>query len=211
MGLFITFEGVEGCGKSTQIALLRDYIAKKGLEALTIREPGGTAIGEAVRQILLDSKSEIGPMAELLLYEACRAELVLKVIRPALKSGKVVISDRFMDSTVAYQGFGRGLDIEAINRLNRLSVGETLPDLTILLDCDPEAGLRRALARIENGKGPKEDRFEREEIAFHTRVREGFLGIAKDEKRVRLVDASPPREIASIHGEICDIMVKMGY
>ncbi|MBI4949176.1 MAG: dTMP kinase [Deltaproteobacteria bacterium] len=209
--MFITFEGVEGCGKSTQIALLRDYIAKKGLEALTIREPGGTAIGEAIRQILLDSKSEIGPMAELLLYEACRAELVLMVIRPALEAGKVVISDRFMDSTVAYQGFGRGLDIKAIDRLNKLAVGEAVPDLTILLDCDPEAGLRRALARIENGKGPKEDRFEREEIAFHTRVREGFLSIAKEEKRVRVVDASPPREITSIHAEICDIMTKMGF
>ncbi|OGP37848.1 MAG: dTMP kinase, partial [Deltaproteobacteria bacterium GWC2_56_8] len=132
MGLFITFEGVEGCGKSTQITLLRDYIAKKGLEVLTIREPGGTPTGEAVRRILLDANSEIGPMAELLLYEACRAELVEKVIRPALKAGKVVISDRFMDSTVAYQGYGRGLDIEAIKRLNRLSVGETVPDLTIL-------------------------------------------------------------------------------
>lgn len=211
MGLFITFEGVEGCGKSTQIALLGEYIGKKGLDVLTIREPGGTPTGEAVRSILLDAKSEIGPMAELLLYEACRAELVEKVIRPALKAGKVVISDRFMDSTVAYQGFGRGLDIEAIKRLNRLAVGGTVPDLTILLDCDPEAGLRRALSRIENGKGPREDRFEREELTFHNRVREGFLRIAKEEKRVSVVYASPPREIASIHGEICDIMEKMGY
>ncbi|MBI5454701.1 MAG: dTMP kinase [Deltaproteobacteria bacterium] len=211
MGLFITFEGVEGCGKSTQIALLGEYIGKSGLDVLTIREPGGTPTGEAVRRILLDSNSEIGPMAELLLYEACRAELVLKVIRPALKAGKVVISDRFMDSTVAYQGYGRGLDIEAIKRLNRLVVGETVPDLTILLDCDPEAGLRRAISRIEKGKGPREDRFEREEIAFHKRVRDGFLSIAKEEKRVSVVDASPPREIASIHGEICDIMEKMGY
>jgi len=206
LGLFITFEGIEGCGKSTQIALLKGYlIEKKGREVLTVREPGGTLLGEKVRAILLESGQEPpDPWAELFLYEACRAQLVSRVIKPALSAGKVVISDRFFDSTLAYQGFGRGLDVEKIEGLNALATGGLVPDLTFLVDCAEEVGLKRAWARINASMGAREDRFEKEELAFHRRVRDGFLEIARAAPRVKVVDGS--REISTVHGEIRDII-----
>jgi len=190
LGLFITFEGIEGCGKSTQIALLKGYlIEKKGREVLTVREPGGTLLGEKVRAILLESGQEPpDPWAELFLYEACRAQLVSRVIKPALSAGKVVISDRFFDSTLAYQGFGRGLDRTAIKRLNGIAA----------------EGLSRAFSRIASATGAREDRFEREDIEFHRRVRDGFLKTAKQEKRIKAVDGSA--EISTVHKGICDII-----
>ncbi|MFQ5735337.1 MAG: dTMP kinase [Thermodesulfobacteriota bacterium] len=208
MGLFITFEGIEGSGKSTQMGLLKEYIESRGARVVAVREPGGTGVGERVRSILLNSGGEpMGPLAELFLYEACRAELVKDVIRPALEGGATVICDRFTDSTIAYQGYGRGLDIEAIRTLNRLAAGGLSPDVTILLDCDVEQGLGRALGRIEAATGAdKEDRFEREDVAFHRRVREGFLELSRTEARIRRVDASG--EIPSIHRDICDIIEK---
>lgn len=209
MGLFITFEGIEGCGKTTQLELLKGFLEKKGLTVVTLREPGGTFLGEKVRPILLNSGDEnIDPIAELFLYEACRAQLVSKVIRPALEAGSTVITDRFYDSTVAYQGYGRRLDVNAINSLNNIATGGLKPDITFLLDCDPKAGLERAWARIGSKTGPKEDRFEREDFAFHNRVREGYLKIAESEpERVKVIDAN--REIPLISREICYIIGKI--
>jgi len=206
LGLFITFEGIEGCGKSTQLALLKDYIASKGGKVVVVREPGGTRTGEQVRSILLNSGGEgLESRTELFLYEACRAQLVARVIRPALKEGSTVLCDRFTDSTIAYQGYGRGLDIDSIRRMNELATGGLVPDVTILLDCDEAVGVNRALGRIEAAGGEdREDRFEKEALAFHRRVREGFAELSAADKRIRMVDASG--EIASIHKKICDII-----
>ena len=208
MGFFITFEGIEGTGKSTQMNLLGDYLKKKGRDVLAVREPGGTRVGEKIRAVLLNSDSlGIDPWAELFLYEACRAELVKEVIAPALKAGKTVVSDRFVDSTVAYQGYGRGLDVKTIEGMNRQATRDITPDITFLIDIAPEDGLKRAFKRINNARGPKDDRFEKEDIAFHRRVRQGYLEIAvKDPGRVRVIDGG--REISLIHKEICDIIDK---
>jgi dTMP kinase len=205
LGFFITFEGIEGCGKSTQLGLLKAHLEKKGRAVLSVREPGGTLLGEAVRSVLLNGTEEgVDPWAELFLYEACRAQLVSKVIRPALAEGKVVVSDRFYDSTLAYQGFGRGLDASKIESLNELATGGLVPDVTILVDCPEEVGLHRAWSRINASAGAREDRFEKENLAFHRRVRQGFLEIAKTSARVKVVDGS--REISTVHREICDII-----
>lgn len=206
MGLFITFEGIEGCGKSTQMALLKDYIALNGGKVVAVREPGGTRTGEQVRSILLNSGGEgLESRTELFLYEACRAQLVARVIRPALKEGSTVLCDRFTDSTIAYQGYGRGLDIDSIRRMNELATGGLVPDVTILLDCDEAVGVNRALGRIEAAGGEdREDRFEKEALVFHRRVREGFAELCAADGRIRMVDASG--EIASIHKKICDII-----
>lgn len=205
MGFFITFEGIEGCGKSTQLELLKSHLEKRGRSVLAVREPGGTLLGENVRAVLLNSTDEpVDPWAELFLYEACRAQLVSRVIRPALEAGKVVLCDRFFDSTTAYQGFGRGLDRGRIEELNLLATGGLVPDLTVLVDCPEEVGLRRAWARIDASRGAKEDRFEKEALDFHRRVRAGFLEIAGRHKRVWLVDGA--REISTVHGQIRDII-----
>lgn len=196
---------MEGCGKSTQLELLKAHLEKKGRAVLSVREPGGTLLGERVRSVLLNGTEEgVDPWAELFLYEACRAQLVAKVIKPALAAGKVVLCDRFFDSTLAYQGFGRGLDAQKIEGLNALATGGLVPDLTFLVDCSEEVGLKRAWARINASTGAREDRFEKEELAFHRRVREGFLAIAKAAPRVKVVDGS--REISTVHREICDII-----
>jgi len=205
LGFFITFEGIEGCGKSTQLELLKAHLERKGRAVLSVREPGGTLLGERVRSVLLNGTEErIDPWAELFLYEACRAQLVARVIRPALAEGKVVLCDRFFDSTLAYQGFGRGLDAGKIEGLNALATGGLVPDLTFLVDCAADVGLKRAWARINASAGAREDRFEKEELAFHRRVREGFLAIAGAAPRVKVIDGS--REISTVHREICDII-----
>jgi dTMP kinase len=211
LGFFITFEGIEGSGKSTQASLLAAFLEEKGTPVLAVREPGGTAIGEKIRAILLnDEGAGMDPWTELLLYEACRAELVSKVIRPALDSGKVVICDRYTDSTLAYQGYGRGLDKGAVRELNKAASGGLTPDVTILVDCGVEEGLRRAMERIE-AKGAaavsmnKEDRFEKESVEFHRRVRDGFLEIAAlQPDRVHMVKGVGEKTV--IHQEICDII-----
>lgn len=188
-GLLISFEGVEGSGKSTQMTALAQSLKAKGWDVLELREPGGTRIGEKVRQILLDVESQgLTPVAELCLYLASRAQMVDEVLRPALAEGKVVLCDRFSDSTLAYQGYGRGLDLEGIHRLNRMVTGGIMPDLTLLLDLDPEVGLvRSALGGL--------DRLEKEDPSFHKRVREGYLALAKKEsKRVKVIPADGSRE-----------------
>ncbi len=203
---FISFEGVEGCGKSTQIELLREHLDRADFDVLSLREPGGTDIGESIRAVLLDSKSEgIDKWTELFLYGACRTELVDKVLRPALASGKVVLCDRFTDSTIAYQGFGRGLSMNSVTSMNRMAAHDLAPDLTFLLDCNPSVGLERAFERMRNKSGNSEDRFEREPMDFHRRVRSGFLKIADTEPdRVKVIDAEKP--VDEIQREIRDIV-----
>jgi len=209
--LFITFEGIEGSGKSTQMNLLKGYLEDKGRSVLSLREPGGTALGESLRRILLTvGDEEIAPATELFLYEACRAQLVANVIRPALKAGRIVLCDRFIDSTLAYQGHGRGIDAGHIRSMNDTASGGIKPDITFFLDIGVEAGLRRAWSRLNNAEvedGVKEDRFEREDMAFHERVRQGFLEIAAREQRVYIIDGRG--EIHSIHAGICAIINKM--
>jgi dTMP kinase len=182
MGCFITFEGPEGCGKTTQIKLLADSLAEKGSRVLLTREPGGCPISDKIREVLLDAaNSGMVPLTELFLYAAARAQHVSEIITPALEAGNIVICDRFTDATVAYQGHGRQLDLALIGQLNRLAIGQLRPHLTILLDCPVEIGLGRALARIEATKGAKEERFEQESIQFHQRVRAGYLQLAAAE------------------------------
>jgi dTMP kinase len=183
--VFVSFEGGEGCGKSTQIRLLALALERAGACVRMLREPGGTAVGEAVRAILLDPESiGMDPRAELLLYEAARAQIVSEVIVPALEAGEVVLCDRFFDSTTAYQGFGRGIDLAEIEALNIAATGGLRPDRTLVLDMDPAEGMARATAEAA-------DRLELESDAFHERVREGFLAIAQaDPERVLVIDGS---------------------
>lgn len=182
MAFFITFEGIEGCGKTTQESRLSEMLAEKGYPVVVTREPGGCAIAEQIRAILLDAENRaLVPLAELLLYAAARAQHVEEVIRPALAADKIVICDRFTDATAAYQGYGRSLDIALIGELNRMATGGITPDLTILLDCPEEVGLSRAMARINSGQGAREERFELESLRFHRAVRDGYLRLAAAE------------------------------
>jgi len=184
-GVFITFEGGEGCGKSTQQRLLMRRLETAGLTVRSLREPGGTVVGEAVRSVLLDPEhAGLDATAEVLLYEAARAQLVAEVIEPALAAGEVVLCDRFFDSSTAYQGHARGLPLAQIESLNRIATGGLLPDRTLLLDIDAALGVQRATC--EGGA----DRLECEDIAFHERVRQGFLRVAAENPgRFRIIDA----------------------
>lgn len=205
MGKFITFEGVEGCGKTTQIRLLAEALEKSGMSVRLTREPGGCPISDKIRAILLDaSNSEMTPSAELLLYAAARAQHIHEVIEPAIKAGKTVLCDRFTDATLSYQGYGRGLDLSLIKSLNETATAGCKPDLTILIDCPVEIGLERAVARIEAGSAAdinhlREERFERESIDFHQRVRSGYLKLAEGSpERFIIIDGTgTPAEISS--------------
>jgi dTMP kinase len=191
--MFITLEGIEGCGKSTQSRMIRDYLHSKGLNVIQTLEPGGSNLGTTLRQILLDPKNDdITGLTELFLYLADRAQHVASVIRPALDRGEVVLCDRFADSTVVYQGYGRGLDPKLLHQLNEVAVNATWPDLTLLLDLDPEIGLKRALTRnLQDNKHTTEGRFEAESLAFHTRIREGYLTwAALNRGRFAVIDAA---------------------
>jgi dTMP kinase len=190
LSFFITFEGVEGSGKTTQIQRLKKYLTQRGIPCKVTREPGGCPIGEKVRKILLNpDHREMVPMSELLLYEAARAQHVNDMIKPFLKKGGVILCDRFNDATLAYQGYGRRIDLRWIERLNHLSSQGIRPDVTFLLDCPSDVGLKRALQRNRELKQEREERFEKEEIQFHRRVRKGYLAIAKKEpRRVKVID-----------------------
>jgi len=194
--LFITFEGVEGSGKTTQIQRLKKYLAQKGIPCKVTREPGGSSIGEKIRKILLNpDHREMTPMTELLLYEAARAQHVREVIKPFLETEGVVLCDRFSDATLAYQGYGRRIDLKWIERLNHLSSRGIRPDVTFLLDCPSDVGLKRAIQRNRALKQEREERFEREEIQFHRRVRKGYLAIARKEPhRVKVIDTRQGEE-----------------
>jgi dTMP kinase len=192
---FITFEGIEGSGKSTQIALLAEALKARGLPHLVTREPGGTPAGESIRALLLDSSTRLGPAAELLLYAAARAEHLERVIRPALAAGRLVLCDRYLDATRAYQGYGRGLPLAWIESLHALEPLRQAPDRTLLIDLDPALGLERARGR--NRKAAlDEGRFEAEDLEFHRRVRAGYLALAQAEpERFRVIDGDAPPEV----------------
>ncbi|MCL2761299.1 MAG: dTMP kinase [Desulfuromonadales bacterium] len=193
MGFFITFEGVEGCGKTTQIKILAETLKSQGYSVRLTREPGGSPVADKIRNILLDAEnSAITPTTELLLYAASRAQHVAEVINPALERGKIVLCDRYTDATLAYQGFGRSLNMESINALNKMATKGCFPDLTVLLDCAPETGLKRAMDRINSeskadSSSLREERFELESLEFHKRVREGYLKLAETEPKRFLV------------------------
>lgn len=196
-GLFVTFEGIDGSGKSTQVTSLRSSLEDKGIQVIVIREPGGTRIGEKIRSILLDkANTGMSSRTELMLYEAARSQIVDEVILPSLKEGKVVICDRFFDSTIAYQGYARGVDLESINLLNQFAAGGLQPDLTFLLDLPVKAALDRMHIRV----GEK-DRLELEGYEFMENVRSGYLAWAGKNKRIVTLDAMSP---ASVMAEYID-------
>ena len=211
-GLFITFEGLEGCGKTTQAKMLFEFLIKQRIPSIYTKEPGGTKIGDKIRKILLDQKNDdMDYKTEMLLFLASRAENVRLIILPALEEGKVVVSDRFYDSTTAYQGYGRGIDLEITKNLNSLVVGKAIPDLTFILDIDPYEGLRRS-ASFGNSR---EMRFEEEFInkkiiggkLFLERVRHGYYQLSHEEKgRIKIIDANRNKE--DIFEEIVKIVNK---
>jgi dTMP kinase len=192
-GHFITFEGIDGCGKTTQIRLLAERFREQGIEPVETVEPGGTPIGQQIRRILLDPASaEIQPRTELLLYFASRAQNVDQVIRPALDAGRMVLCDRFTDSTLVYQGCGRGLDTSVVIELDRIACRGLQPDITLLIDIDLETSLARAKRRNER-VGQSESRIDEESAAFHERVRQGYLGLAKSQpERFVVIDGRAP-------------------
>jgi dTMP kinase len=208
-GRFITFEGLDGCGKSTQLQRLAEVLRQQGIEVVTTREPGGTAIGERIRAIVLDSAtSGLAARAELALFFASRSQQIHEIIQPALNAGKWVLSDRFTDSSEAYQGGGRGLGSEAVLTMHRVACGNLQPDMTVLMDSDVAASVARARRRNQakvttTGGESDENRFEQENQAFFTRVHDAYLAIAKREpQRVLMLDARRQPDV--VHQEIVE-------
>lgn len=197
-GTFVTLEGPEGAGKTTQVKLLSKQLTKLGVPHVVTRDPGGTPLGKQVRRILLTPGINVAPMTELLLYQADRAQHVAEIIRPALAEGKLVLCDRYIDSSIAYQGYGRSIDLKLIKDLNELSTGGLKPVLTILFDIQSEDGL----SRLHPGG---HDRIEREALDFHTRVRKGYLELADQEpNRWKILDAAKP--LTTVQGEFTKIL-----
>ncbi len=196
LGKLITFEGIDGCGKSTQIRLLDQYLTELGFAVVLTREPGGTELGKKIRSALLDGvKDSVEPLAELLLYAADRAQHVRQVVTPALAEGKVVLSDRFYDATTVYQGYARGFDLALVEKLNELATGGLKPDLTLLFDLDVETGLNRTRKRgaETNGIASQPDRLDQEPVEFHERVRKAYLEIAaRESQRFRVIPSAGP-------------------
>ncbi len=199
MSLFITFEGADGCGKTTQIELLNKYLQEKGFKTLVTREPGAKGLGEKLREILLNYDGEVSPNCESFLFLADRAQHVDCVIKPALKDGVIVLCDRHTDSTVAYQGYGRQLDIAQIKKLNEIAVNGLKPDLTIVFDIDIETSMQRV--------GKTKDRMESAGMDFFNRVRNGYLAIAKEEpNRVKVINSADT--IERIHNQVVELVEK---
>ncbi len=199
-GTFITLEGPEGAGKTTQVKHLTALLSERGIDHLVTRDPGGTPLGKKIRRILLTPGLEVSPRAELLLYQADRAQHVEELILPALNAGKLVICDRYTDSTMAYQGFGRGIDFDLIENLNQIATGGLKPEYTFLFDLDSEEGLSR---RHPAGY----DRMEREAMDFHHRVRNGYLTLAKKEpERWYILDAAKP--LSAVQQEFQEVFFK---
>jgi len=189
-GFFISFEGGDGSGKTTQIRLLKEYIAGRGVDVVTVREPGGVPVSEKIREIILDSRNtDMDNITEMLLYAASRAQLVSQVIIPAMNDGKCVICDRFVDSSYVYQGIARGLGIDMIKTVNDIATRKLVPDITFFIDVEPENALKRRLNTTEP------DRLEREDISFHLRVYQGYIKIAEMyPDRIKRIDGSLKEE-----------------
>ena len=205
--MFVSFEGIEGCGKTTQVELLATFLSQRGISHLVTREPGGTRLGELIRKMLLDpGNSEMEPLTELFLYAADRAQHIAQVIRPALEARQWIICDRFADATTAYQGYGRDQDLAFIQQLNQWATRELWPNLSLLLDCPVEVGLDRARRRIEhNALEGREDRFEQQALDFHQKVRKGYLELAvQNPERFKILDAT--MELERLHEEIVAIL-----
>ncbi|MCX7612145.1 MAG: dTMP kinase [Ignavibacterium sp.] len=202
--MFITFEGIDFCGKSTQVELLKNFLLQKGKKVIVIREPGGTKISERIREILLDKKNEEMQFeTEFLLFSASRSQLVREVVAPNLEKGFVVISDRFHDSSTAYQGYGRGLDIQKIKVINSFAIGRFVPNLTFLIDIPVEESIKRKLLKSND----ELDRIEISSKKFFNNVRNGYLEIAKEESRFTIIDGT--QSIEKIHNQIIDKIILM--
>ena len=197
MSLFITFEGPDGSGKTTQAQLLYEYLQERGYPVFLTREPGGTGIGDQIREILHSlENTEMFPQTEILLYSASRAQLVGQIIRPHLARGEIVLCDRYADSTLAYQGYGHGLDLQVLQVVTTFATGGLKPDLTIYLDIDVEEGLRRKLAAHQAGEA-EWNRMDQQELAFHRRVRQGYLEmVAAEPERWVVIEAAQPADVA---------------
>lgn len=203
--MFITFEGIDFSGKTTQINLLKDYLIKNGKQVEIIREPGGTEISEVIRKILLDkANSKMFIETEIFLFSAARAQLVREKIRPYLERGIYVISDRFHDSTTAYQGFGRGISLEVVNHINELAIGSTVPDVTFFIDIPVETAEKR---KSEKQREVDLDRIEISEKQFYEKVRKGYYFLTEKEKRFRLIDGT--KSVEDIHKKIIDEIMKL--
>ncbi len=203
-GRFVSFEGIEGCGKTTQIALLSEHLTARAVPHTITREPGGTAVGEGIRRILLHSETiHLTAASELLLFYASRSQNILEKIQPALEKNEMVICDRFYHASMAYQGYGRGIPLDFINKLTDLVCDRFRPELTILLDIDPAVGLARARAR-NNNRVEDEGRFEMENIEFYTRIRNGYLDLAAHDDRIRIIPAD--RSIEDVHADILKVL-----
>ena len=204
-GRFVSFEGIEGCGKTTQIALLSEVLTQRNIPHSVTREPGGTAVGEGIRKILLHSETmHLTAAAELLLFYASRSQNIIEKIEPSLAQGELVICDRFYHASMAYQGYGRGIPIEFIERLTDLVCGNRRPETTLLLDIEPEVGLTRARTRNSKraeDRGEDEGRFEMEDVRFYTKIRNGYLELAaREPQRIQVIPAD--RSIAEVHRDI---------
>lgn len=207
--MFITLEGIEGSGKSTQLPHIRDFLERSGRPCVVTREPGGTPEGRRIRSILLDPESRsLAPRAELLLYAADRVQHVERVVMPALAAGKIVLCDRYVDATVVYQGVARGLGTDLVESLHRLLLDGLTPDLTLLFDLPSRTGLARAWQDLDRGgRSTEESRFEAEHLAFHERVRAGYLALARKEPgRFRVIDAARPEE--RVREAVIDVVAK---
>jgi dTMP kinase len=203
-GRFISFEGIEGCGKTTQIALLSEYLQKRSIKHTVTREPGGTAVGDGIRKILLNSETiHLTAASELLLFYSSRSQNIQEKIKPALERNEIVICDRYYHASMAYQGYGRGIPLEFIQKLTDLVCAPYRPDVTFLLDIEPETGLARARARnhkqVEN-----EGRFEAEDLEFYNKVRDGYLELASQDERIQLIYADRP--IEAVHRHILTLL-----
>ena len=209
MKFFITFEGIEGCGKTTQISLLKDFLEKRNYSVVITREPGGTQIGDKIRKILLDSQNaDIDIRTELLLYQASRAQHVKNIIKPALERECIVLCDRFTDATSVYQGYVQGISKELIESLNQFTTDNLIPDLTVLIDCPVEIGLKRTKGRFKTANQEiSENRFEEKGVSFHQMVRMGYLQIAeKNSNRFYIVDGR--EDPSAVHREIRTAVIK---